>query len=175
MGSNSMGRAAVKMAVEFNNHAAPAYVAQAKGWFEEAGIESAAYESYVTGIALASAMARGDIQVAFMCLVPAITAYANAQVPVRIIAGTHRYGYGLVADPRRIKAVEDAQDRNIRIGFVREGGTTDVFLQRVIDRYRLERERVLPKIRRMTPPKQVLAVRLGQLDVAVLPEHHALN
>jgi len=161
------------MAVEFNNHAASAYVAQAKGWFAEKGIESVAYEDYVTGMALAAAMARGDIQVAFICLVPAITAYANAKVPVRIIAGTHKYGYGLVGDPRRIKAVAQLEDRNMRIGCVREGGATDVFLQRVIDKYRLERERVLPKIRRMTPPKQVLAVRLGQLDVAVLPEHHA--
>ena len=167
------GRAAIKMAVEFNNHAASAYVAQAKGWFEEEGIESVAYEDYVTGMALAAAMARGDIQVAFICLVPAITAYANAKVPVRIIAGTHKYGYGLVGDPRRIKAVAQLEDRNMRIGCVREGGAADVFLQRMIDKYRLERERVLPKIRRMTPPKQVLAVRLGQLDVAVLPEHHA--
>jgi NitT/TauT family transport system substrate-binding protein len=170
---SSHGLAEMKMAVEFNNHAASAYVAQAKGWFEEEGIESITYESYVTGMALAAAMARGDIQVAFICLAPAITAYANANVPIRIIAGTHKGGYGLAGDPRRIKAVEDLQDRNIRIGCVREGGATDVFLQRVIDRYGLDRASILPKIRRMNPPKQVLAVRLGQLDVAVLPEHHA--
>jgi ABC-type nitrate/sulfonate/bicarbonate transport system substrate-binding protein len=60
----SIGRPTVRMAVEFNNHAASAYVAMAKGWFEEAGIESVAYESYVAGMALAAAMARGDIQVA---------------------------------------------------------------------------------------------------------------
>jgi NitT/TauT family transport system substrate-binding protein len=173
VGWSSGGGAAIRMAVEFNNHAASAYVAQAKGWFAEEGIESATYESYVTGMALAAAMARGDIQVAFICLVPAITAYANANVPVRIIAGTHKYGYGLAGDPRRIEAVEDLQDQNLRVGCVREGGATDVFLQRVIDRYQLDRASILPKIRRMNPPKQVIAVRLGQLDVAVLPEHHA--
>jgi len=161
------------MAVEFNNHAAAAYIAKAKGWFEEEGIESATYESYVTGMALAAAMARGDIQVAFICLVPAITAYVNANVPIKIIAGTHKHGYGLVGDSRKIKAIEDLQGRNIRIGCVREGGATDVFLQKVMDRYGLDRASVLPRIRRMNPPKQVLAVRLGQLDVAVLPEHHA--
>jgi NitT/TauT family transport system substrate-binding protein len=173
VGWSSDGRAVMRMAVEFNNHAASAYVAQVKGWFEEEGIESIAYEDYVTGMALAAAMARGDIQVAFICLIPAITAYANANVPIRIIAGTHKRGYGLVGDPRRIKAVEDLQDRNIRIGCVREGGATDVFLQRVMDRYQLDRATIFPRIRRMNPPKQVLAVRLGQLDVAVLPEHHA--
>lgn len=173
LGWISIGRAAVKIAVEFNNHAAPAYVAQAKGWFEEAGIESVNYESFVTGMALAAAIARGDIQVAFICLVPTITAYANANVPVRIIAGTHKYGYGVVGHPRKIKTVEDLQDRSIRIGCVREGGATDVLLRRTIDKYRLEREKILPKIRRMNPPKQVLAIRLGQLDAAVLPEHYA--
>jgi NitT/TauT family transport system substrate-binding protein len=161
------------MAVEFNNHAAPAYVARAKGWFEEEGIESVAYESYVTGMALGAAMARGDIQVAFICLVPAITAYANANVPIRIIAGTHKYGYGVVGDTHRIKAVEDLQDRNIRIGCVREGGATDVLLRRMMDKYHLQREKILSKIRRMNPPKQVLAIRSGHLDAAVLPEHHA--
>ena len=173
LGWISIGRPAIRMAVEFNNHAASAYVAQAKGWFEEAGIESVAYESYVTGMTLAAAMARGDIQVAFICLVPAITAYANAEVPIKIIAGTHKYGYGVVVDPRRIKAVEDLQDRNIRIGCVREGGATDVLLRRMMDKYHLERNKISPKIRRMNPPKQVLAARLGQLDAAVLPEHHA--
>jgi NitT/TauT family transport system substrate-binding protein len=173
LGWSSHGRAEVKMAVEFNNHAAPTYIAQAKGWFEEEGIESVAYEDYVTGMARAAAMARGDIQVAFICLVPAITAYTNANVPIRIIAGTHKRGYGLVGDPRKIKAIEDLQGRNIRIGCVREGGATDVFLQKVIDTYQLDRATILPKIRRMNPPKQVLAVRLGQLDAAVLPEHHA--
>ena len=173
LGWISIGRPAIRMAVEFNNHAASAYVAQAKGWFEEEGIDSVAYESYVTGMALAAAMARGDIQVAFICLVPAITAYANAEVPIKIIAGTHKYGYGVVVDPRRIKAVEDLQDRNIRIGCVREGGATDVLLRRMMDKYHLERNKISPKIRRMNPPKQVLAARLGQLDAAVLPEHHA--
>lgn len=173
LGWSSIGSTPIKMAVEFNNHAASAYVSQAKGWFEEEGIESVAYEVYVTGMALAAAMARGDIQVAFVCLVPAITAYANAKVPVRIIAGTHKYGYGVVGDPRRIKAVEDLQDRDIRIGCVREGGATDVFLRRMMDKYHLEKGKILPKIRRMNPPKLVLAIRMGQLDAAVLPEHHA--
>ncbi len=42
----------------------------------------------MTGMALASAMARGDIEVAYICLVPAINVYANAEVPLKIVAGT---------------------------------------------------------------------------------------
>src|SRR4030042_4566465 len=84
----------IGMAVEFMDHAACAYISQNKGWFEEEGLNLTSYESYVTGMALASALARGDIQVAYMCLIPAINVYANAKVPIKIVAGTHKYGYG---------------------------------------------------------------------------------
>src|SRR5665648_1150283 len=60
----------IGMAVEFMDHAACAYISQDKGWFEEEGLNLTSYESYVTGMALASALARGDIQVAYMCLIP---------------------------------------------------------------------------------------------------------
>jgi NitT/TauT family transport system substrate-binding protein len=81
--------APIGVAVEFNDHAAAAYIAQDKGWFEEEGLNLSACESYVTGMARASALARGDIEVAYVCLVPAINAYANAGVPIKIVAGTH--------------------------------------------------------------------------------------
>ena len=58
--------ASIGMAVEFMDHAACAYISQDKGWFEEEGINFTSYESYVTGMALASALARGDIQVAYI-------------------------------------------------------------------------------------------------------------
>ena len=77
----------IGMAVEFMDHSACAYISQDKGWFEEEGLNLTSYESYVTGMALASALARGDIQVAYICLVPAINVYANAKVPIKIVAG----------------------------------------------------------------------------------------
>jgi len=165
--------APIGMAVEFMDHAAAAYIAQDKGWFEEEGLDLSAYESYVTGMALASALARGDIQVAYMCLVPAINAYANARVPIKIIAGTHRYGYGLVVNPDRIEAVEDLEKPEVRIGCVREGGAVDVLLQRTIDKYGLDRDKILRRVQRMNPPKQMLAIQTGQLDAAFLPEQWA--
>lgn len=163
----------IGMAVEFMDHAACAYVARDKGWFAEEGLTLSAYESYVTGMALAAALARGDIQVAYICLVPAINAYANAKVPLKIIAGTHRYGYGLVVNPEKIKSVEDLQRPGIRIGSVREGGAVDVLLHRVIDMYDLDQGILLRRVKRMNPPKQVLAIKMGQLDAAFLPEQWA--
>jgi len=160
----------IGMAVEFTDHAACAYISQDKGWFEVEGLELTAYESYVTGMALAAALARGDIQVAYICLVPAINVYANAKVPIKIVAGTHKYGYGLVVNPDKIKSVKDLERSDIRIGCVREGGAVDVLLHKIIDKYNLKEEKIISNIRRMSPPKQILAIQSGQLDAAFLPE-----
>ncbi len=163
----------IGMAVEFMDHAACAYISQDKGWFEEEGLNLASYESYVTGMALASALARGDIQVAYLCLVPAINVYANAKVPIKIVAGTHKYGYGLVVNPEKIKSVKDLEKPGIRIGCVREGGAVDVLLRKSIDKYNLNEKKILNNIQRMNPPKQILAINTGQLDAALLPEQWA--
>lgn len=166
----SKEEASIGMAVEFMDHAACAYICQDKGWFEEEGLKLTTYESYVTGMALASALARGDIQVAYICLIPAINVYANAKVPIKIVAGTHKYGYGLVVNPDKVKIIQDLEKPAIRLGCVREGGPTDVLLHKVIDKYNLKEEKIISNIRRMSPPKQVLAIQLGQLDAAFLPE-----
>ena len=169
--TNSEGR--IGMAVEFMDHAAAAYVAQDKGWYEARGLKLASYKSYVTGMALASALVRKDIQVAYICLVPAINAYANAGVPIKIVAGTHKYGYALVVNPEVVTRVEDLVKDAVRTGCVREGGTVDLLLNRTIDTYRLDRHQVLGKVRRMNPPKLLIAIKTGQLDAAFLPEQWA--
>jgi NitT/TauT family transport system substrate-binding protein len=165
--------APIGMAVEYNDHAASAYIAQDKGWFEEEGLELTAYESYVTGMALAAALARGDIQVADICLVPTINVYANAGVPIKVVAGTHKYGYGLVVNPEKIKTVKDLENPGIRIGCVQVGGAVDVVLHKTIDKYGLDEEKVLNNVQRMNPPKEVMAINTGQLDAAFIPEHWA--
>ena len=161
----------IGMAVEFNSHAAAAYVTQDKGWYQAEGIELTGYESYVTGVALASALARGDIEVAYICLVPAINVYANGGVPIKIVAGTHKCGYGLVVNPEKVRAVNDLAKPGIGIGCVREGGATDLCLRLTIDKYGLDQEKVLGNVRRMNPPNQLLAIRSAKLDAAFLPEH----
>jgi len=108
-----------------------------------------------------------------MCLIPAINVYANAKVPIKIVAGTHKYGYGLVVNPNKIKSIKDLEGSDIRIGCVREGGAVDVLLHKTIDRYNLDEKKILNNIQRMNPPKQVLAINTGQLDAAFLPEQWA--
>jgi NitT/TauT family transport system substrate-binding protein len=166
-------KASIGVAVEFMDHAACAYISQDKGWFEEEGLNLTAYESYATGMALASALSRGDISVAYVCLVPAINAYANAGVPIKVVAGTHKYGYGLVANTDKVKTVTDLEKPDISFGCVREGGAVDVLLHKIMATYQLDEGRVLSNVQRMNPPKQVMAIKSGQLDAAVLPEQWA--
>lgn len=155
----------IGMAVEFNDHAACAHVAKEKGWYEDAGINFTTYESYATGLRLSSAITKGDIKVAYICLSPAILAYSRG-VPIRIVAGTHKHGYGLVASP----GIVNISDLNgAAIGCVREGGPADLLLNRMISEYDLKDVR----IQRMNPLKQVIALETGRIDAAFLPEHHA--
>jgi len=123
----------VGMAVEFNDHAACAHVAKENEWYKAEGINFTAYESYATGMRLASALARGDIQVAYICLSPAILAYSRG-FPIKIVAGTHKYGYGLVVSSD-ITNISDLEGKTIGCVLRREirqiqrnAGITTVFV-----------------------------------------------
>lgn len=154
----------IGIAVEFVDHAASAHIAKAKGWFRSGGLRVSSFDNYISGMALAAALNRGDIQVAYICLIPAICAYANGNVPIKVVAGTHKYGYGLLVDPRKVKAIIDLEKPDIHIGCPREGSPVDVLLHKMIDQYHLDKSRILKKIRRMPPPKILLALKMGQLD-----------
>jgi NitT/TauT family transport system substrate-binding protein len=159
------------MAVEFTDHAAAAMVAMEKGWFADAGIEVTGYESYVTGVDLAAAVARGDIQAAYICLVPALNIVANAGIPVHIVAGTHKYGYGLVVNPAKVTRIEDLADPDVKIACVQPGAAADVLLHRLCDNSGLPAADIEARVQRMTPPAQVLALQAGAVDACLMPEH----
>ncbi|HOO77593.1 MAG TPA: ABC transporter substrate-binding protein [bacterium] len=167
------GSPPLRIAVEFTDHAAAAQIARARGWFEEAGLRVAAFDSYVTGMALSAALARGDVDAAYICLVPALNARINAGIDIRVVCGTHLYGYGLVADRRRVGDLTRLLDPEIRVGCVRQGGAVDVLMNRLADAHSLDRRRLEAKVLRMSPPRLVLALAGGRLDAAFLPEHYA--
>ena len=162
----------IVLAVEFNTHASCAHVARNKGWYEAEGIHIRAFDSYVTGMALAAGLARGDIDAAYICLIPALNAYANGGVPLKVVAGTHKNGYGLVGHPTKMASPHDLQKEGIQIGCSRQGSPTDAILERVIEAYQLDRRRVMNNVRRMNPPAQLLALKMGRLDGALLPEQY---
>ncbi len=160
----------INIAVEFTDHAASAYTAQHKGWFEEEGIKPTFF-NYVTGMALASALGKGDIKAAYMCLLPAINARANAAVPIKIVAGTHKHGYGLAVDGEKIQTVKDLEKSDVRIGAVQVGGPVDATLLKTIEKFGLDRNKIMSKVQRMNPPMQIMAIRAGKLDASFNPEH----
>jgi NitT/TauT family transport system substrate-binding protein len=154
------------VAVEFNNHAAAAWVAEEKGWFEGEGLGLVSlFQVYESGAAIAAALARNDIQIAYLGLTGAITAYTRG-VPIKVIAGAHKYGYGLLVRPD-ITRVEELQGKTI--ASLREGTVTDYLLNLLIDRHGLRDITVL----RMGPAEEVIALLSGSVDAAFIPEQHA--
>jgi NitT/TauT family transport system substrate-binding protein len=161
----------IRIAVEFNSHAVPAYVAIEKGFYKEKGLNYTSYASYVTGVSLAAGLTRGDVDVAYICLIPAINAYANAGVPIKVLCATHLYGYGLAANPEKIQSIEDLEKPGIRVGTLSEGSAVDTLMHCVMEQHSLNKQIILSKIRRMNPPNFIFALRTGQLDAVFLPEH----
>ena len=161
---------AIGMAVEFTDHAACAHIAKNKGWFKEAGLNVTSFDNYLTGSALAAGLARGDINVAYICLIPAISAYSNGHVPLKVVAGTHKYGYGLIVDPKKITSVKDLERPDIRIGCPNEGTPLDALLHKMIEQYSLNKDSLLRKTIRMPPSKVFLALKMGRLDAGFCPE-----
>jgi NitT/TauT family transport system substrate-binding protein len=155
----------VGMAVELNVHSAAAWVANDKDWFREYKIDFTTLETYVAGLTLAAALARGDIQVGWICLSPAILTYARG-VSVKIVALTHMYGYALVVRPE-ICDIEELSGKTI--GCVREGSPCDLLLNVLIERYDLTDVKIL----RMNPLKLLEAMTGGTIDAAFAPEHYA--
>ena len=160
----------IKIAVEFTTHSACAHIANQKGWYKEEGLTVTSYGNYVTGMALAAALSKGDIDAAYICLIPAINARANAKVPIKIVAGIHKYGYGFVVNPDRVKSIDDLKKEEIRIGCSREGSPVDSLFHKMIEKYNLDEAKILKKVRRMNPPKLLLALKMGQLEAAFICE-----
>ncbi|MCK5494101.1 MAG: ABC transporter substrate-binding protein, partial [Candidatus Omnitrophica bacterium] len=160
----------IRIAVEFTTHSACAHIASQKGWYKEEGLDVASYENYVTGMALAAALSRGDVDAAYICLIPAINARANANVPIKIVAGVHKYGYGFIVNPDKIKTIDDLKKSGIRIGCARQGSPVDVLLHKMFEKYHLDKKQILEKVRRMNPPKLLLALKMGQLDAVFVCE-----
>ncbi len=154
----------VRIAIEFVAHAACAHIAKAKKWYQKAGINITSFDNYITGMALASALSNSNIDAAYLCLIPAIVAYANGGVKIKVVSGTHKYGYGLIVNPKKVKTVYDLLKPNIRIACPREGSPTDAIMQKMIDKYHLDRKKLNKKVLRMPPPKVLFALEAGQID-----------
>ncbi len=152
------------MAVEFNDHSAAAWVALDVGFFEANGINVTHLETFRTGLELAAALARGDVDVAWACLGPAILARARG-VPIKVVAGAHLHGYAIVARP----GITDlSQLSSGVVAAPGKGSPAYLLLAIVREKYGLN-----VSVKKMAPQIAVNAVMTGQVDAAALPEHYA--
>ncbi len=152
------------MAVEFNDHSAAAWVALDVGFFEANRINVTHLETFRTGLELAAALARGDVDVAWACLGPAILARARG-VPIKVVAGAHMHGYAIVARP----GITDlSQLSSGVVAAPGKGSPAYLLLAIVREKYGLN-----VSVKKMAPQIAVNAVMTGQVDAAALPEHYA--
>jgi len=70
----------LKISVEYSVHSLPAFVAFKKGLYEKNGLKVKRIDSYITGVALVSAMTKGDVDVAYLCLAPAVLAFFKCRI-----------------------------------------------------------------------------------------------
>jgi NitT/TauT family transport system substrate-binding protein len=157
----------VRLAVEFNDHAAPIYIAKHFDWFSEEGLNTTMFNSYVTGAALADALARGDVDAAYICLGPALLSYSRG-VDIVIVAGTHFYGYAIVSreDLTTLKQLEGR-----KVGIVEAGSNADLLFNLAVEKYGLQKGKI--DVRRGNPPLLISLLLTNQVDAIVVPEHWA--
>lgn len=154
----------LNFAVELNDHAASAYVAKDKGDYAKYGIEVHSFEQYATGMALAAALSRGDINVGYICVVPAIIAYSRG-VPIKIVALTHQYGYELVSK-QDVKNVKELNGK--KIACPGEGSSANFVMRLVEEKYNIKFN-----VLRTKPIGEISALTNGAVDAVFIPEHYA--
>ncbi|ACZ12730.1 ABC transporter substrate-binding protein [Sulfurospirillum deleyianum] len=163
----------LNFAVEYTSHATSYYYAEAKGLFKKNGIDVNDVKVYVSGAAVATAFVKEHFDVAYMCLVPAIITYVNGGVPIKIIAGTHKDGYGVVVNSAKIKTVQDLGKEGIKIGVGPKGTVTSFIQEVLIEKANLDAQKVRKNFLTMNSSKQIMALKSGLVDAVVLPEHFA--
>jgi NitT/TauT family transport system substrate-binding protein len=163
----------LNVAVEYTDHAAAFYYAQGKNLFSGTGIKINDVKVYASGVGVAAAFTKGGFDVSYMCLVPAIFTYANGGVPIKIIAGTHKNGYGLVVNSAKIEKPSDLEKNGIKISNGPQGTSTDFLQMLLMETENLNAEKILNNTVRMNAAKQVMALRNGKVDAIFVPEHFA--
>ena len=154
----------VRFAVELNDHSSAFWVALDKGWFEEKGIKLE-YKVFSTGLELAAALTRGDVDVALACVGPLLLA-KDRGVPLKLVAMMHNHGYAIVVNPDKVRDISDLNGKSVSAPG--PGSPAWLLLMLVKDKYNLSM-----RIHRMPPFMATTALLTGKIDVASIPEHYA--
>jgi len=156
----------VGLGVEYNTHATPIWIALHDGLFKKYGLNVTNVVKFKTGLDLAAAMARGDVQVGWACLGPALMIIAKG-VPVKIVAKVHNYGYALAVNPKKVR---DLKDLNGKVVYAPgKGSPCYLLLLKIEDKYGVK----FAAIKFMKPPAMLAALLSGEISAAAIPEHYA--
>lgn len=157
--------AGVRMALEYNIHPLPAFIAKEAGIFAKNGIDITDFKVYKTGLQITSALVRGDADVAIICLSPAILAYERG-AKIKTLALTHLYGYGVVAS-QELEEVYNWENKTIAT--MKPGSPLDLLFQIAKEKYHIQNT----DVRRLAPLDMLIALERGDVKVAFLSEPFA--
>ncbi len=157
-------KTSLNFAVEMNDHAAAAYIAKYNRDFAKYGIKVSSFNQYATGMALSAALSRGDINVGYVCVVPAILAYARG-VPIKIVTLTHKYGYELVT-AKSINSVKELDGK--LVACPGEGSSANLIMKITEEKFNVKF-----KTLRTKPLMEIGAMEKGSVKAAFIPEHYA--
>ena len=153
-------------------NAAPMYLGMEKGFFEEEGlkIEPQVGEG---GAALIPSLISGDVQFAFVGVIPAITAVGK-DVPIRIVtssddaAATEQKDWQTLVVPKGspIKGVEDLPGKTIAVNALR--GLAEVVISRSLEKQGIDYQEV--KLLEVPFPEMPAALAQKRVDAALLTE-----
>ena len=82
--------------IQSDLHHLPAFVAMDKGFFQQQGLDVEVAGVFRAGPELMSAFAARELDAGYVGLAPAITAAANSNAPIRIIAQVNTEGSAIV-------------------------------------------------------------------------------
>ncbi len=163
--ATTIATAGIRIALEYNIHPLPAFVAKETGIFKKNDIDITDFKVYKTGLQIISALVRGDADVAFICLSPAILAYERG-AKIKILALTHLYGYGVVASP---DLKETYKWEGETVATMKPGSPLDLLFQIAKEKYHLHNT----DVRRLPPLDCLIALERGDVKVAFLSEPFA--
>ncbi len=153
----------VGLGVEFNTHATPIWIALNKNLFSKYGLHVSKVLKFKTGLELAAAFARGEVQAGWACLGPALMIIAKG-VPIKIVAKVHNYGYALVVNPRKVKSIKDLNGKVVYAPG--KGSPCYLLLLKIEKKYGVK----FAAIKFMKPPTALAALLSGEIEAAAIPE-----
>ncbi len=123
----------IRMAYLYNDlHQLAYYVAQQKGFYEDAGLQVKEAGVYGSGVELMAAFQAGSLDAGYVGLAPATVAVANGKAEVSVVALANQVGSALVVrDGLEVEAIADLEGQRVAVPNL--GTVQDFLLNRALE------------------------------------------